>query len=99
MKPTIFAKTLERNRTSFPSPPPIQCWFLVRLCSALGHNQAAEWLSFKSGNHISDQHCSGGQEARKKAFTKVSSDIFCMVNQTKKQQNEVFLQVVLARIV
>ena len=46
-----------------------------------------------------DQHCSGGQGARKKARGEVSSDIFCIVKQTKKQQNEVFFQVVLARIV
>ena len=46
-----------------------------------------------------DQHCSGGQGARKIARGEVSSDIFCIVRQTKKQQNEVFFQVVLARIV
>ena len=54
LQSTIFAKTLEKNRIFFflSPPPPIQCWFLVRLRSALGHNQAAELLSFKSGNHI-----------------------------------------------
>ena len=46
-----------------------------------------------------DQHCSWGQGAREKARGEVSSDIFCIVKQTKKQQNEVFFQVVLARIV
>ena len=44
-----------------------------------------------------DQHCSGGQGARKKARGEVPSDIFCIAKQTKKQQNEVFFQVVLAR--
>ena len=29
---------------------------------------------------------------RKKAFGEVSSDIFCMVNQTKKQQNGAFFK-------
>ena len=36
---------------------------------------------------------------RKKARGEVSSDVFCMVKKRKKQQNEVFFQVVLARIV
>ena len=51
---TIFAKTLEKNRiiSHFSSPSPLQCWFLVRLRSGLGHKQAAELLSFKSGDHI-----------------------------------------------
>ena len=71
----------------------------MRLCSALGHNQAAEWHSFKSGNHISDQHCSGGQGTQKKALGKVSSDILCMVNQTKKQQNKAFFASFVVRIV
>ena len=34
------------------SPSPLQCRFLVRLRSALGHNQAAELLSFKFGDRI-----------------------------------------------
>ena len=51
---TIFAKTHEKNRifSHFSSPSPLQCWFLVRLRSGLGHNQAAKSLSFKSGDHI-----------------------------------------------
>ena len=65
------------------------------------NNQAAEWLSFKSSNHIFGPKLfrGGGQGARKIALGEVSSDIFCIVNETKKQQNEVFFQVVLARIV
>ena len=62
----------------------------------LGHNQAAELLSFKSGDHIFGPTLFrvGGQGARKKARGEVSSNIFCMVKKTKKQQNEVFFQVV-----
>ena len=46
-------KLLKKNRifSHFSSPSPLQCWFLVRLRSALGHKQAAESLSFKSGDH------------------------------------------------
>ena len=71
----------------------------MRLRSALGHNEAAELLSFKSGDHIFGPTLFRGQGARKEARDEVSSDIFCMVKKTKKQQNEVFFQVVLARIV
>ena len=68
-KATIFAKTLEKNHIFFlfSPPPPIQCWFLVRLCSALGHNQAAQLLSFWSGNHIFGPTLFRGQGAREKA--------------------------------
>ena len=49
--------------------------------------------------HRLDQRCPRGQGAREKARCEVFSDIFCMLNQTKTQQNEVFFQVALARIV
>ena len=49
-------------------------------------------LSFKSGNHIFGPTLFRGQGAWKKAQGEASSDRLCMVNQTKKQQNEVFFK-------
>ena len=71
----------------------------MRLRSGLGHKQAAESLSFKSGDHILGPTLFRGAGGAEKARGEVSSDISCIVKQTKKQQNEVFFQVVLARIV
>ena len=71
----------------------------MRLHSAVGHNQAAELLSFESGGHILEPTLFRGAGCAEKGCVEVSSDIFCMVNQKKKQQNEVIFPGVLARLV
>ena len=56
---TIFAETLEKIAYFFLFSL-LQCSFLVRLHSVLGHNQAAKWLSFKSGDSIFGPTLFGG---------------------------------------
>ena len=98
---TIFAKTLEKNRMflHFSPPPPYHVGFLCDYAVRWGTTKQPNCFPSSLVITFSDQHRSRWQGARKKARGEVSSDIFCMANQTKKQQNEVFFQVILARIV
>ena len=88
---TIFAKTLEKNRIFSHFSPPYNVGFLCDYAVRWGTTKQPNCFPSSLVIIFSDQHCSGGQRAWKKARGEVSSDIFCMVNQMKKQQNDVVL--------
>ena len=71
----------------------------MRLRSGLGHNQAAELLSFKFGNHIFGPTLFKGAGGAEKSVRKKFPAIYFVWLRRRKSSKMNFFQVVLARIV
>ena len=77
--------------TSLPLPP-YDVGFLCVYTVRLGTTKQPNCFPSSLVIIFSDQHCSGGQGARKKARGEISSDVFSMVNQTKSSKMKFFFK-------